>query len=271
MSTTTVALRAGRHETAPTGLAVHRGRQPASGWRCAGTAYGCQRVDRRADADDGVRTERHQARLSGGGAAAARVNLMKTPAGMIMGGPMFGGQRNRPRRDDGQRADAHADHRGLDPVDSHGDSPHPRRGGKRCSGIGAVFGGRPLRPDLCRADRRRRCQRDTRGDHDAGDGLDRIRTSSTPPRCVSASPVCRWCSAPSRRSPHSSGGRRAPRPGQRWACSRWPHWCAESAMSSTIPAARCPGSPPSHGPSRCGRSSTCAGGRSPCWSCSRSA
>ena len=33
----------------------------------------------------------------------------------------------------------------------------------------------------------------------------------------------------------------------------------------------CPGSPPSPGPSRCVRSSICGGGRSPCWSCSLSA
>ncbi len=41
-----------------------------------------------------------------------------------------------------------------------------------------------------------------------GDGLDRVSASSTPRRCASGSPVYRWCSAPSRRSPHSCGGRR---------------------------------------------------------------
>ena len=125
----------------------------------------------------------------------ARVNLLKTPAGMMLGGPMFGGKRDRSGRDDGQRADAHPDRRGVDHVHPHRDSAYPRRGGKRRSGVGAVVGGRPVRAYVCGADPGGRRQRDTGRHHDAGDVRDRLRDRRHRRPCAWASPGCRWCSA----------------------------------------------------------------------------
>ncbi len=90
MSTTTVALRAGRHETAPTGsgwtgvgrllrLALRRDRIRLSVWVAALTlmmVYAPNAI-KLAYPEEAQRQ--------------ARVNLMKTPAAIIMGGPMFGG------------------------------------------------------------------------------------------------------------------------------------------------------------------------------------
>ena len=60
----------------------------------------------------------------------------------------------------------------------------------------------------------------------------------TPRRCVSVSRGWRWCSARSPRSRRSCGVSRAPRPAPRWPCSHWPPSSAGSATSSTTPAAR---------------------------------
>ena len=209
-----------------------------SGWRCAATASGCQRVDRHPHADDGLRAERHQAGLPGGGAAAGPGEPAEDARRNDVGRTHVRRQRNRPGRDDGQRADAHADRRHVDPVHSHRDSAYPRRGGKRRSGIGAVVGGRPVCPYVCGADPGRRGQRDTGRHDDAWRWPRPASRSSTPRPCASASPGWRWSSARSPRSPLSCGARRVPRPAPRWRCWRWPHWCAESATSSTIPAAR---------------------------------
>src|SRR3954468_3908548 len=90
MSTATLAPRAGRHEAAPqasrfTGvgslikLALRRDRVRLSNWIAALTlmmVYAPNAI-KLAYPDEAQR--------------AARVNLLKTPAGMILGGPMFGG------------------------------------------------------------------------------------------------------------------------------------------------------------------------------------
>ena len=90
MSTTTVAPRAGRHEAAPTGsgwtgvgsllrLALRRDRIRLSVWVAALTlmmVYAPNAI-KLAYPEEAQRQ--------------ARVNLMKTPAAIIMGGPMFGG------------------------------------------------------------------------------------------------------------------------------------------------------------------------------------
>ena len=89
MSATTLAPHAGRHEAMPVGLAVHRRRQPVrlalrrdrvrlSVWIAMLTlmmVYAPNAI-KLAYPDEAQR--------------AARVNLLKTPAGMILGGPMFG-------------------------------------------------------------------------------------------------------------------------------------------------------------------------------------
>jgi ABC-2 type transport system permease protein len=48
-------------------------------------------VDLDADADDGVRPNAIKLAYPGEAQRQARVNLLKTPAGIMLGGPMFGG------------------------------------------------------------------------------------------------------------------------------------------------------------------------------------
>ena len=105
----------------------------------------------------------------------ARVNLMKTPAAIIMGGPMFGGN-------EADLGAMMANELMLTMivatsilVDSHRHPAHPRRGGKRRSRIGAVLGRRTLCTNLCCAHPRRRGERGAGRDDDAGDGVDRFR------------------------------------------------------------------------------------------------
>ncbi len=173
MTTATVAPRAGRHEATQPGspftgvpsllrLALRRDRVRLSVWIAVLTLM-------MVYAPNAVKLaypEEAQRLATGEPAQDARRN--------DAGRSHVWRQRNRPRRDDGQRADAHADHRHVDPVDPHRDSAHPRRGGKRCRGTGAVIGRRQVRPHVCRADPRRRRQRRSGGDDDAGDVRDRL-------------------------------------------------------------------------------------------------
>ena len=168
----------------------------------------------------------------------ARVNLMKTPAAMMMGGPMFGGNET----DLGammanelmltlivatsilailtviRHTRAEEESGAAELVLSSVVGRYART----YAALILVGGG----------------QRRAGGHDDAGDGLDRLRGSSTPRRCASASPAWPWCSARWPRSPPSCGGSRAPRRAPRWPRWRWPHWSAGSATSSTTPAAR---------------------------------
>ena len=167
----------------------------------------------------------------------ARVNLMKTPAGIILGGPMFGGNET----DLGAmmanelmltmivaasilsiltvirhtRAEEESGAAELVMSSVVGRYARTYAALILVGGVNAVLA---VTMTLAMAA--------------TGFGL------PTPRRCVLASPVWRWCSAPSRPSPRSCGGRRAPPPARRWACWRWPRWSAVSATSSTTPAVR---------------------------------
>ena len=173
MSTTAVAPHTGRHETAPGGSPLDGNAAPSPA--CAAPrprpAVG---VDRRPHADDGLLAEHHQAGLPGRGSAVGPRQPAQDARRNDVGRPDVRRQRNRPGRDDGQRADAYADRRHVDPGHSHCDSTHPRRGRKRRSGIGAVVRGGQACPHIRRADSCRRGQRDSDRHDDAGHGRNRL-------------------------------------------------------------------------------------------------
>ena len=270
MSTTTLAPRAGRHQAMPV-ASPFTGVGSLIRLATAPRPRPAQRVDRGPDIYHGARrtpsswpTRRTAQRM-------ARVNLLKTPAGMMLGGPMFGGNET----DLGammanelmltliiaasilsiltviRHARAEEESGAAELVLSSVVGRYARTYAALIlvGGVNAVLA---VAMTLAMA----------------ATGFAVVDTAAM---CLGVTGVSMVFGAVAAVTAQLWRQARTGDGGSDGHAAHWPRWCAESATSSTIPAAPCPGSPPLPGPSRCVRSSICGGGRSPCWSCSQSA